>query len=104
MVSDELSGDHERSELSFHPTLQGQTLEAGGSDGPSGGTLDASVTAPVGLGLAGLQPLPARVSEYMVLVIDIKVTGFTSLSNVPPHLCTSIFWDFFTLMVEGDSY
>ncbi|KAG0625261.1 hypothetical protein M758_2G041000 [Ceratodon purpureus] len=60
MVSDEVSGDNERPGSSPNPTPEGQTLEAGGSGGPSGGTLDASGTAPVGLGLGGLQPLPAR--------------------------------------------
>lgn len=76
MVSDEVSGDNERPGSSPNPTPEGQTLEAGGSGGPSGGTLDASGTAPVGLGLGGLQPLPARVSQYMFLVIDVKVAGF----------------------------
>lgn len=73
MVSHEVSGDNERLGSSPHSPPQGQILEAGGSGGPSGETLDASVTAPVGLGLGGLQPLPARVSQYMFLVVDIKV-------------------------------
>lgn len=73
MVTDDGSGDTERSGLSLHPTSQGQPLEAGGSENLSGRTLDTNVTAPVGLGLGGLQPL-ARVSEYMFLVIDVKVT------------------------------
>ena len=74
-VSDDVSGDNERPGSSPHPTPEDQTVEAGGSDGPSGGSLDASVTAPVGLGLGGLQPLPARVSRYIFLVMDIEVTG-----------------------------
>jgi len=49
----------------------------------------------VGLGVGSLLAPPARVSEYMFLVIDIKGNGFISLSNVPQNLCTSIIWDFF---------
>lgn len=105
MISDELSRDHERSESILHRTPQGRTLEAGGSEGSIGGTLDASGTAPVGLGLGGFQPLPTRVSNYMIVMIDIEVTGF---GNVPPHDLTIIFRSTFTLfenlMLEGICY
>lgn len=86
MAVDSVSGDPERPESSPHPTPQGETSETGGSDGPGGGTVDASGTAPVGLGLGGLQPLPARVSEYMLLVVDMKVacraSRWTTLMHV----------------------
>lgn len=73
MVTDDGTGGTEKPESSVHPTSQGQALETGGSENLSGRTLDANVTAPVGLGLGGLQPL-ARVSEYIFGVIAVEIT------------------------------
>lgn len=65
MVSDEVSRDHERSVSILLPSPEGRTLQAGGSEASSG---DAPFTAPIGLGLGGLQPLSTRVSDYLIVV------------------------------------
>ncbi|XP_073392613.1 uncharacterized protein [Physcomitrium patens] len=60
MVTDQVSGDDERPGSSDHSAPQGQALRASVSGGPGGGSSDVPASAPIGLGLGGLQPL-ARV-------------------------------------------
>lgn len=62
MLTDVVSGDNERPG-SVAPSVPQETQDVGQGGASGGGTTDAPVTtAPMGLGLGGLQPLQ-RVSE-----------------------------------------
>lgn len=68
MVSNGVSRDHERSVSILHPSLEERTYQAGGSEVSSRENLEPPCTAPIGLGLGGLQPLSRRVSDYLIVV------------------------------------
>lgn len=65
METDDLNGHTEGAPTTVPHTSQVENLEANDSGGTSGEDQTAPIAAPVGLGLGGLQPLPARVSDII---------------------------------------